>query len=129
MTRNNEGGENYSRVSFKSFRDRGRELWPIKAAAELRKTTAGERARPLRSPRLQGDGGPRATLRARTLSPIIVSQNNEVFAGERGRSVHRSPEAMVEGGEERLCKRSVAEGRQPFISLHHHRESYMVFLT
>lgn len=44
ITRNKEGGENYSRMSFKSFHDRWRELWPIKAAIQLRKTTAGERA-------------------------------------------------------------------------------------
>lgn len=56
MARNDEGGGNYSRVSSRSFRDRWREPWPIKAAAELRKTAAGEQARPLRPLRLQGEG-------------------------------------------------------------------------
>lgn len=134
MARNDEGGGNYSRVSSRSFRDRWREPWPIKAAAELRKTAAGEQARPLRPLRLQGEGPPpppRATPRERILSAIILSQDGEAFGGwgERGRSVHRNPEALVEGREGRLCKRSAADGCRPFISLRHRRESCVVFPT
>lgn len=136
MARNDEGGGNYSRVSSRSFCDRWREPWPIKAAAELRKTAAGEQARPLRPLRLQGEGPlpPAPRLSHTTGKDFIrdypLSGRRGVWGGgRRGRSVHRNPEALVEGREGRLCKRSAADGCRPFISLRHRRESCVVFPT
>lgn len=82
MARNDEGGGNYSRVSSRSFRDRWREPWPIKAAAELRKTAAGERARPLRPSGLQGDQGARGEGLSRTTGTDCIY--NYPLSGRRG---------------------------------------------